>query len=87
VSHKKYDKELKETYDELRKINKESKKNRNDLLHFFIGLLMFGTGVFLILQNAQVSNLYGRLYHLYPSLSILAFYNFLCGFLSIFDRM
>ena len=63
MSHKKYDKELKETYDELRRINKESKKNRNDLLHFFIGLLMFGTGVFLILQNAQVSNLYGRYFY------------------------
>lgn len=62
----KYDKELDKAYEDLKKIRKEQNQGRNDLLSFFIGLLMFGGGLFMVLQNAQVSSSwgYGYFYHI-----------------------
>ncbi|MBQ8297664.1 MAG: hypothetical protein IJX77_07775 [Ruminococcus sp.] len=62
MSKSKYDKELEKAYKDLKEMNKESKKARNDLLNFFIGLLMFGGGLFLIFQNAQVTSTWGSGY-------------------------
>lgn len=62
----KYDKELEKAYKELHEIEKERRKDHNDLLNFFIGLLMFGGGLFMVLQNAQVTSSwgYGYFYHI-----------------------
>lgn len=62
----KYEKELEKTYKELHEMNKNRSKPGNDLLHFFVGLLMFGGGLFMILQNAQVTSSwgYGYFYHI-----------------------
>lgn len=58
----KSERELDKAYRELQEIQKENKRNRNDLLNFFIGILMFGGGLFLIFQNAQVSSSWGSGY-------------------------
>lgn len=50
-----YDKELEKVYAELREKNGGS-KNSNDLRNFFIGLIMFAAGLFMIFQNAQVQS-------------------------------
>jgi hypothetical protein len=55
----KYDDELEKAYEELRKTKKKRNQDRNDLLSFFIGLLMFGAGLFMIFQNAQMQSLWG----------------------------
>lgn len=61
----KYDKELEKAYRDLKDIENERKRDRNDLLSFFLGLLMFGGGLFLIFQNAQVySSWGGSFYHI-----------------------
>lgn len=62
----KYDKELEKAYSELCETKKERNKEINDLRNFFIGLLMFGAGLFMILQNARVSSSwgYGSFYHI-----------------------
>lgn len=62
----KYDKELEKAYKDLHDMQKENNKNRNDLLNFFIGLLMFGGGLFMVLQNTRVSSSWGSgyFYHL-----------------------
>ena len=61
----KYDKELEKAYRDWKDIENERKRDRNDLLSFFLGLLMFGGGLFLIFQNAQVySSWGGSFYHI-----------------------
>lgn len=62
MSKSKYDKELEKAYKDLHDMQKEHKRDRNDLLYFFIGLLMFGGGLFMVLQNAQVQSLWGHGY-------------------------
>ncbi len=58
----KSERDLDRAYRELQEIQKENKRNRNDLLSFFIGILMFGGGLFLIFQNAQVRSSWGSGY-------------------------
>lgn len=58
----KYDKELEKAMAELREYENRSKKNKNELLNFFLGLIMFGAGLFLILQNARVTSSWGSGY-------------------------
>ena len=62
MGRSKYDKELEKAYNELKEMNREQNKNRNDLLNFFLGLLMFGGGLFMVLQNAQVTSSWGSGY-------------------------
>lgn len=60
MAKSKYDRELEKAYEELKALRKEEKKNQNDLLTFFIGLLMFGAGLFMVFQNAQVRSSWGE---------------------------
>lgn len=62
MSKSKYDKELEKAYHDLKDIQEGNNKNRNDLLTFFAGLLMFGAGLFMILQNAVVTSSWGHGY-------------------------
>ena len=55
----KYDKELEKAYTELKAYNDKKNKNKNDLLQFFIGLLMLGAGLFMIFQNLDVRSSWG----------------------------
>lgn len=55
----KEDKALEKAYEDLRRFEREKNKNRNDLLTFFVGLLMFGGGLFMILQNVDVTSGWG----------------------------
>lgn len=57
-----YDKELEKAMSELKEYERQKKKNKNELLNFFLGLLMFGAGLFLILQNTRVSSTWGSGY-------------------------
>ncbi len=59
LAKNKYDKELEKTLEELREYNQKRKKEKNELLNFFIGLIMFGAGLFLILQNIRVTSSWG----------------------------
>lgn len=63
MAKSKYDKELEKAYAELKEMNKERDRDRNDLLHFFLGLLMFGGGLFMVLQNAKVSTSWGSTFY------------------------
>ncbi len=57
--------ELEEAYRTLEHMEKKRKKNKNDLLTFFAGLLMFAGGVFMILQNIVVRTNWGTsFYHI-----------------------
>ncbi len=59
------DKELEKLYREIRDGHDNSDSDRNDLLCFFIGLLMLGGGLFMILQNINVtSNWGGYMFHI-----------------------
>lgn len=58
----KYDKELEKAYEDLKRIDAESHKDRNELLRFFVGLLMFGAGLFMIFQNLVVTSSWGSGY-------------------------
>ena len=63
----KHDKEMEKFYEDIRGRSRESERNSSDLKCFFLGLLMFGAGLFMIFQNAQVrSNLGygGYFYHI-----------------------
>lgn len=62
----KNDRELEKAYKEIHEMEKERNKDRNDLFSFFIGLIMFGSGLFMILQNAKVTTSwgYGYFYHI-----------------------
>ena len=66
VKKTKYEKEIDKAYADLKEINKSRNKNKNDLLCFFAGLLMFGGGLFMILQNAKVTSSWsmGYFYHI-----------------------
>ncbi len=66
MAKSKYDRELEKAYAELKDYNEKRNRNKNDLLNFFLGLLMFGGGLFMILQNAQVTTSwgYGYFYHI-----------------------
>lgn len=55
----KEDKALEKAYEDLRRFERDKNKNRNDLLRFFVGLLMFGGGLFMILQNVDVTSGWG----------------------------
>lgn len=61
----KYDKELEEAYRELKEFNEKKNKNKNDLLQFFVGLLMLAAGVFMIFQNLTISSSWGGGYFLH----------------------
>ncbi len=57
--------ELEEAYRTLEHMEKKRRKNKNDLLTFFAGLLMFAGGVFMILQNIIVRTNWGTsFYHI-----------------------
>lgn len=66
MAKSKYDRELEKAYADLKDYNEKRNRNKNDLLNFFLGLLMFGGGLFMILQNAQVTTSwgYGYFYHI-----------------------
>ncbi len=52
-------------YKVLEDAEKKRSRNRNDLLMFFAGLLMFAGGVFMILQNIIVRSSWGHsFYHI-----------------------
>ncbi len=57
--------ELERAYAVLEDMDRKKKKNKNDLLMFFAGLLMFAGGVFMILQNIIVRTSWGTsFYHI-----------------------
>jgi hypothetical protein len=57
--------ELERAYALLEEKEEREKKNKNDLLMFFAGLLMFAGGVFMILQNVIVRSNWGTsFYHI-----------------------
>ncbi|MBR6579727.1 MAG: hypothetical protein IKK66_00325 [Ruminococcus sp.] len=55
----KYDTELDKAYRDLKDYNDRRDKNRNDLLEFFVGLLMLAAGVFMIFQNLNIESTWG----------------------------
>lgn len=55
----KYDTELEKAYRDLKDYNDRREKNRNDLLEFFVGLLMLAAGVFMIFQNLEITSSWG----------------------------
>ncbi len=55
----KYENELDKAYRDLRDYNDRREKNRNDLLQFFVGLLMLAAGVFMIFQNLSIESTWG----------------------------
>ena len=63
----KYDKELEKAYADLKAYNDKKNKNKNDLLQFFVGLLMLGAGLFMIFQNLDVRSSWGTgFWHIGP---------------------
>jgi hypothetical protein len=66
MARSKDQKELDKIYRELRDANNGSYSSEsNDLLRFFIGLLLLGGGLFMILQNINVtSNWGGYFFHI-----------------------
>ncbi|HBB72804.1 MAG TPA: hypothetical protein DCZ71_09415 [Ruminococcus sp.] len=59
MGRSKHDKELEKAYRDLKEFERDAHKNRNELLSFFCGLLMFAAGLFLIFQNTVVTSSYG----------------------------
>lgn len=59
MSKSKNDDELEKLYKELKQIKNGESKDKHELRDFFLGLLMFGAGLFMILQNAQVTSSVG----------------------------
>lgn len=55
----KYETELDRAYRDLKEYNDRREKNRNDLLEFFVGLLMLAAGLFMIFQNLNISSTFG----------------------------
>ena len=55
----KYENELDRAYRDLKDYNDAREKNRNDLLQFFVGLLMLAAGVFMIFQNLSIESTWG----------------------------
>ena len=62
LNKSKYDKELEKAYKELKEMNSEKKKEKNDLRNFFIGLIMLCAGLFMIFNEAVVSTGFGSGY-------------------------
>lgn len=60
---KKTNGDIDEAYRMLAEAKRDSKKDRNDLLTFFLGLLMFAGGVFMILQNIIVRTSWGTSFY------------------------
>ncbi len=54
--------DLDETYHLLEEMEKKRSRDHNDLRNFFIGLLMLGAGLFMILQNVGVRSSWGSGY-------------------------
>ncbi len=57
----KYESELDKAYRDLKDYNDKREKNRNDLLEFFVGLLMLAAGVFMIFQNLTITSTWGSM--------------------------
>ena len=55
----KYETELDRAYRDLKEYNARREKNSNDLLEFFVGLLMLAAGVFMIFQNLNIESTWG----------------------------
>lgn len=53
-----------EAEDKIRELEKEKNSGRNDLLMFLAGLLMFGGGLFMILQQLKVDDFGTPIYHI-----------------------
>ncbi len=65
AKRKRTEKDLERAYEALENMERRRKKNKNDLLTFFAGLLMFAGGVFMILQNIIVRTNWGTsFYHI-----------------------
>lgn len=54
-----YKQELEKARRELQEYNDRKNRNKNDLLQFFVGLLMLAAGLFLIFQNLDVRSSWG----------------------------
>lgn len=54
-----YQQELEKVRMELEEGKKQKNKNKNDLLQFFIGLLMLAAGLYMIFQNLNVQSTWG----------------------------
>ncbi len=61
MAKSKSDKELEKIYHELREMNDDIGRNseNNDLLNFFVGLLMLAGGLFMIFNNLSVTSSWG----------------------------
>lgn len=62
---KKHDDELEKAYRDLKDYNDRREKNRNDLLQFFVGLLMLAAGLFMIFQNLSITSSWGMSGHFF----------------------
>ena len=62
MSKKYEDKELERAYRDLKSFQTNSHEDKNELLMFFFGLLMFGGGLFMIFQNTIVTSSWGHGY-------------------------
>lgn len=54
-----YQQELEKARRELQEYNDRKNRNKNDLLQFFVGLLMLAAGLFMIFQNLDVRSSWG----------------------------
>ena len=59
MKKRKADKELEKLYNDLEEARGFTRHEAHDLRDFFLGILMFGGGLFMILQNAQVTSSLG----------------------------
>lgn len=65
MKRKRTEDELERAYKALEDMEAKRRRNKNDLLTFFAGLLMFAGGVFMILQNIIVRTNWGTsFYHI-----------------------
>ncbi len=65
AKNKKATDEMNEAYRLLEEAQRDRRRDKNDLLTFFLGLLMFAGGVFMILQNVVVRTSWGTsFYHI-----------------------
>ena len=53
---------IESTYKMMEEMQKEQRRDRNALRDFFLGLLMFGGGLFMVLQNIIVRTSWGSGY-------------------------
>lgn len=60
-----YERELEKVRSDMRDYRARRNKDKNDLLQFFIGLLMLAAGLFMIFQNLEVRSSWGSgLWHI-----------------------